>query len=257
MSQQYQHGNMLYRILPAVYRERDQGDLQKYLDACGLLLDQIHQTLLQRHADCFPDVPDDANTLSSQEWLLPYFAKLLDAKLISPTISGKRKEINNAISWRKAKGTGKTAEEIAEAIGNTEIVIHEGWQRLAVTPRLNRNLVPVYTFGYQGVIQHDVPGSINRHPELPAATVDFRLNNIASLSDKDNPAAEHSTIYGQLIHWRQTGYHGVPCAPGMFDDTSRRTMDLRTPDWCKGHYHPRRVILFRPVAKGFFEEIPP
>ena len=40
MSKDYDHAELLYRILPAVYRERDDtGDLKKLLSGCGLLLD--------------------------------------------------------------------------------------------------------------------------------------------------------------------------------------------------------------------------
>jgi hypothetical protein len=60
-------GRYLYELLPAVYRERDNtlrdphlhverlGDLARYLDAFGLLLDRLRGMLDQRFADAFPD----------------------------------------------------------------------------------------------------------------------------------------------------------------------------------------------------------
>ncbi|MFL6647664.1 MAG: hypothetical protein ACJ8KO_06865, partial [Sulfurifustaceae bacterium] len=70
-------GAQLYALLPEVYRERDKsGDLAKYLDACGEMLDRVYATLRQRLDDHFPD--------TCQEWLIPYFAELLDVALKSP-----------------------------------------------------------------------------------------------------------------------------------------------------------------------------
>ena len=102
MGKPFDHAELLYRILPAVYRERDDSqDLRSYLNGCGVLLDQLHRTLLQRYADIFP-AADPAFDLESQPWLLPYIAALLDVRLASPLASGQRAEIANAISWRKA-----------------------------------------------------------------------------------------------------------------------------------------------------------
>ena len=45
MSSTSEHGGRLYRLLPAVYRERDNGDLESYLDTMGSVLDAIQQAL--------------------------------------------------------------------------------------------------------------------------------------------------------------------------------------------------------------------
>ena len=112
MIKHFDHAELLYQILPSIYRERDASrDLQKYLNGCGLLLDQLHRTLLQRYADIFPD-SDTVFELDSQSWLLPYIAALLDVRLTSPLESGRREEIANAISWRKAKGTLRVVDEL-------------------------------------------------------------------------------------------------------------------------------------------------
>ena len=85
-------GEQLYWLLPEVYRTRDKKaeqvgaslrteDLAKYLDTHGHLLDLIHATLQQQFDDALPE--------SSQDWLLPYFAQLLAAKIVSPDSKGK------------------------------------------------------------------------------------------------------------------------------------------------------------------------
>lgn len=272
MSKSYNHAEILYRILPSLYRERDEkGDLRKFLSGCGLLLDQLYLTLQQRYADIFPD-SDNSFELDSQPWLLPYIAALLDVRLTSPLESGQRAEIANAISWRKAKGTLRVVDEVAEAVGGLEVVVHEGWKRVATTARVGMPLLDTGYYGYTG----DVPSPQHaplraRHPGLPAGTVDLRCPGAAVEAAADNPAARISRVDGKTYRWRQSSLHGAPnCKeghsilpldslqadwiPGYFDDPSVRTVDFRNPDWRQGHYHPRRVLLYTPTHAGFFAD---
>lgn len=250
-----QLGNVLYQIPPTVYRNRDSGDLKKYLAASGEMLDRVYATLQQRLADNFPDNPNDDATMSElvcQDWLLPYFAKLLDVRLVSPLVKGRRDEIANAIAWRQRKGTIAVIEQIAQAIAQTEVVMHEGWKRIAITPRINKPLLPATAYGYNSEPPTDKPSLAARHPDLPATTVDFRCPSRAVETDAGNPAAQFITVDGETHIWRQTSLHGTPCFPNSFEDVSRRTVDFRDPNWQRGHFHPRRVLLFAPPPAGFF-----
>ena len=92
----------LYQRLPELYRTKDNGDLKNYLFSVGSFMDQIYANLNQRLADNFPDNPalapeDEVQNLACQEWLLPYFAELLDVELMAPHEEGKREEIAKAI----------------------------------------------------------------------------------------------------------------------------------------------------------------
>ncbi len=165
-------GKVLYQIVPTVYRTRDTGDLKKYFDANGTLLDQMHATLVQRLADAFPDNPIDGSA-ACQEWLIPYFADLLDVRLVSPSAKGKRDEVANAVRWRQGKGTLRVVEEIAESVGQFEVVVQEGWKRVAVTPRFDVPLIPATAYGYSQNMPTSPPSIAARHPALPAVTVDF------------------------------------------------------------------------------------
>jgi hypothetical protein len=249
-------GKRLYELLPAVYRTRDCDtgyDLKKYLDACGELLDSIHATLEQRLADAFPDQP--LGGLACQEWLLPYFADLVDARLVSPDVRGRRAEIASAIAWRQRKGTTGTIEAIAEAVGQFEVEVQEGWKRVATTPRIGLPLLPATALGYANQPHAGAPGLVARHPGLPAALVDFRCPSRAVRADAANPAAHSTRFDSQVSSWRQASVHGVPCFPGSYEDVSRRTVDLRTPTWRQGHYHPRRLLLHTPPPAGFFATV--
>ncbi len=285
-AKKFNHAELLYKILPAVYRERDikQRDLQKYLSATGLLLDQIHNTLLQRYADIFPG-SDPAFDIDSQAWLLPYMAALLDVRLVSPIEQGQRKEIANAIAWRKAKGTRSVVEQVAEAIGGMEVVVHEGWKRVATTARVGLPVLPIEAYGYtqnsgysngfhsfQQTQQPDLAPMWARHPGLPAGTVDLRCPGSAVKSDENNPAAVTSHISGKNYRWRQSSLHGAQNCnrghsilpvdnletdwiPGYFDDPSVRTVDFRNPEWRQGHFHPQQVLLYAATQPGFFETV--
>ena len=88
---------------------QEPGDLARYLDACGELLDALKGTLEQRLADAFPDNPPPGER-ACQDWLLPYFADLLDVRLVSPEVQGRRNEIANAVAWRQRKGTLSVVE---------------------------------------------------------------------------------------------------------------------------------------------------
>lgn len=254
MSQQPNFAETLLQILPVLYRTRDDsGDLRAYLEGCGELLDAVYATLRQRHGDNFPDnPPDGAAVPPAQDWLLPYFADLVDARLVSPLPDGRRDELAHAIRWRQGKGTLSVLDGIVEAIGQTEAVVQEGWQRVALTPRLAQPLRPAVSFGYSQEPPAASPGVMAKHPDLPAATVDLRCPSRALATDQDNPGARSIEIDGAPHVWRQGSWHGAPCFPGSYEDVSRRTADLRTPDWRVGHAHPRRILAYLPPPSGFF-----
>ncbi len=239
-------GEQLYRLLPEVYRTRDRyeqmtgetrnEDLARYLDAHGHLLDLIHATLEQQLKDTLPT--------TSQDWLLPYFAQLLAVNIVSPDFAGKHAEVAHAVSWRQRKGTLKVAEEIAEAVGQMEVEIQEGWKRVALTPRINMPLIPVSVVDNTLKIDEKLPSQAARHPSLPAAMVDLRRPSRAVEALATNPAAKQSSFGGLNLYWRQQNRHGVPCFPGSFDDLSRRTVDIRSVSANQGHYHHKRLLAY-------------
>jgi Phage tail protein (Tail_P2_I) len=251
-------GKQLYNYLPEVYRTRDQGDLARFLDACGGLLDRIRVTLDQRLADSFPDNPPSGN--SCQPWLVPYFAQLLDVRLVSPDDRGRREEVANAVAWRQRKGTLHAIEHIAEAVAQIEVEVQEGWKRTAQTARIGMPRLPAAALGEKAAFDQyqNHPIWAARHPDLPTTTLDFRyptravqIRTVAG-AIPSNPASKQTDFAGQHVWWRQANPHGAPCSPGSYDDVSRRTVDLRTPDWRQGHIHPKRVILYAPPPLGFF-----
>jgi hypothetical protein len=246
-------GAQLYRLLPEMYRNRDRADsaahdehLRRYLDASGELFDGVYRTLRQRLDDHFPD--------SCQEWLIPYFAELLDVSLKSPQPRGRRAEVARAIAWRQTKGTAICAEEIAEAVGGMEAELQEGWQRVARTSNVADKPLPAVLLGAAAEPDRRNPASAARHPGLPTVTVDFRQRSRAVRAATPT-LVTHRTAYPQHsapVLWSQANPRGVPCFPGSYEDRSVRTVDLRTPDFGRGHFHPKRVLVFVPPPAGFF-----
>ncbi len=234
----------LWNFFPEVYRNRDKGDLEKYLSCCSGLLKQIYATLEKRHQDAFPE--------SCQTWLIPYFAQLLDVRLVSPEISGQRKEVANGVAWRQRKGTADCMEQIAQDVGQMEVELQEGWQRVATTRRMNMPLLPVDALGQKKIPDMSNPLEAIKHAGLENTFVDFRCVSRARETDQET-AISHETRFGaDTILWQQANPGGVPCFAGHYEDVSKRTVDLRDADWQKGHFHPKRVLLFTPPPTGFF-----
>jgi hypothetical protein len=240
-------GAQLYALLPEVYRARDKsGDLARYLDACGQLLDQVHSTLRRQLDDHFPD--------TCQEWLIPYFADLLDVATRSPEPIGRRQEVARGIAWRQRKGTASCAEQIAEAVGAMEAELQEGWRRVARTARVGEALLPAMLLGAAREPDRRDPIAAGRHPDLPIATVDLRRHSRAQQVGHAGLLAHKTRFPGRAdpVLWEQSNPHGAPCFPGSYEDRSMRTVDLRTPDWQRGHFHPKRLLAFVPIPDGFF-----
>ncbi len=199
-------GRQLWLLLPELYRQRDEdGELAAWLDGCGSLLDQLHGTLEQRLDDAFPE--------SAQSWILPYLAELLDARLVSPTVEGRRQEVLNAVRWRKRKGTVAALEELAAAVADAPAWVHEGWQRVITTY---------------------LPGTPLPRPVTP----DFRRRMRQVLDEDGTPSL--------------AGPSGVPCFPDSHEDMTLRTAELSVAGPRERRFHPRSLLLHLPPGRGFF-----
>lgn len=278
-------GQLLWQLIPAVYRNWDgshgvdpripkeqlgeRGDLANYLDAYGVLFDEIKNTIMQRFRDTSPE--------TCQDWLIPYFADLLDVQLVSPDIEGQRMEVARAISWRQRKGTVGCIEEISREVGRYEqtvlttindeqsislfqsvptVVVQEGYQRVATTARIGTPLHSLYTLGIskEEVPEFTGPLHSSMQPGLQAGTVDFRYFSRAEETVARNPVKQTHAFNDEGINWRQKNPKGIPCYRDTYQDTSVHTVDTRTAGWNTGHYHPHRTLLYTAPREGFFSE---
>ncbi len=280
-------GLLLWRLLPLVYRRWDgvhgkdpkhpiqspqeRGDLARLLDGFGLVLDEIRNTLEQRLLDTDPE--------RCQEWLVPYFADLLDVRLVSPEIEGQRLEVARAVGWRQRKGTSRVTTTIARDVGRflrvvpqlatpdrfaptPAVVLHEGFRRVVTTVRIDRLLptprqlslptlrqlgLPADTFHPSGS-----PVSDALHPGLPAGTADFRRLSRARQTTRPTAQSRVTAFGDREVRWQVEHPRGIPCHLDTYQDHSARTVDVRTPSWRHGHHHPRRVLVYTEPHAGFF-----
>lgn len=254
-------GRELWKLLPEVYRNRDgagdpgrpqpaRGDLELYLEACGTLLDRVRRLLDQRYADNFPAAPPGEP--AAQAWLLPYFAELFDVRLRSPATAGQRQEVGRAVAWRRSKGTLRTLEQIAEAVGLFEVVIQEGWQRVALTARVDVPLLPAAAFGVPEPDRRR-PQEAASQPGLALGTIDVRRSSRAVQPAGPHPQAMTSRFPGQSaeVRWIRRNPRGAPCFPGSYEDASVCTVDLRNPSLRQGHCNPNRLLLYLQPPLGY------
>jgi hypothetical protein len=233
-------GKQLYELLPSLYRTHDnnvirdniliqQGDLARFLDACGFLMDGIYDSLKQLLAD--------TSIETCQPWLIAYHAHQLGVRLTMSAESKKRIEVARSIFWRQSKGTIRCVQDIAQNLMQTHFAIHEGWQRIITTARI---AMPQTYYGQQetGTNQpnENSQNTLRHQRPMQMATADFRIlpGKLTDLSFNNKKSASYVS---------NKQFSNV--------DYSKRTVDFRTPNWCNGHFHPKRLLFFV-SSYGFF-----
>lgn len=248
-------GKLLYRHLPEEYRYRDNatdeeaGDLEAYLHGFGYVLDRIRGTIEQMHADSFAEPLSesnwslsDAGKVHPQAWVLPYLAELIGANLTSPDSEARARELNETASWFKAKGTLSVIDSIADTVANVETVIVEGWTRTLTTPRLY--MPPFATAPVAPV-------------KLPLGTPDLR-HCARAIKDPSNldPLSKFTLPGGgPPVQWRIHNRRGAPCFPGSYEDTSLRTVDVRSVDRGGKGPHPNLIVIHVQPPEGLFTSV--
>jgi hypothetical protein len=260
-------GLLLNRQLPEEYRfldlrqDGEPGDLEAYLHGFGHLLDLIRGTTEQSYADAFAEEIDfpSQNTLENrtpQSWILPYLAELVGAELLAPVPAQRIKELSETVSWFKTKGTLRSVNSVADIVSGFEVIVNEGWRRVAMTPRLK--LPPFASSAPSGST-----GATGDDVTIPLGTPDLRRNNRAVLDDNgSNPLQEIKiptrSSSGHIaspirVYFKPLAPTGTPCFPDAYDDTSVRTPDVRDPSRNQVGPHPRRTLLHVRPPFGFFE----
>ena len=97
------------------WAEGGETKLSNLVTLCRFHHRAVHEggIVVQRLDDCFPDADHGRRC---QDWLVPYFAQLLDVQLVSPDADGRRAEVAQAVSLRQRKGTRVSIEQIANAL---------------------------------------------------------------------------------------------------------------------------------------------
>src|SRR5215207_637763 len=125
----------LYRLLPAVYRQRDEergGPLRPLLD---VLTDELAVV-----ADAVDQLYDDQFVETAAPWVLPYLAELIGLRGL-PSGSGTgltpRAEVANTIGYRRRKGTAAVLEQVARDVTAWPSRAVEFFELIAATQNVN------------------------------------------------------------------------------------------------------------------------
>lgn len=121
---------LLYRLLPGVYRSRDSaGELERFTGVFGHALERLRGNIDQLYRDLFID--------SCQDWVIPYLGDLIDANLVfQRDASRTRAEVRSTMRWRRQKGTRDSLEDIAAEVGGWGAFASELYTRLVWSQNL-------------------------------------------------------------------------------------------------------------------------
>ncbi|BAY24882.1 hypothetical protein NIES2100_46800 [Calothrix sp. NIES-2100] len=158
----YQPEERLYKLLPAIYRIRDEelhhGTLRALLGVIEKELIQIEDDIENLYENWFIETCD--------EWVVPYIGDLLDVKLYSQGFrtfgQARRAYIANTLALRSRKGTVPILEQLVFDITGWRAKVVENFKSLATTQNLNNLRLDVVNF------------NLRKPTQNPARTLDIR-----------------------------------------------------------------------------------
>jgi hypothetical protein len=125
----------LYRLLPAVYRDRDaeQGSvLRELIDLLAGQVNVLAESLEQTYDDQFVE--------TCAAWVAPYIGDLIGYRTLNgvvPQVASPRAEVANTIRFRRRKGTVTVLEELARDVTGWPAHAVEYFQVLVTTQYMN------------------------------------------------------------------------------------------------------------------------
>ena len=140
-------------------------------------------------------------------------------------------------------------------------------------PELNPQLVarhpglPAFTLNInRNSRAFDVSGEILKYQPSNGPSIDLKLEESLTSQEslfsggtalwpvEDQPYRPDKT---KKIPWIQRCRNGVPCFRGSYEDISRRSLDVHLPSACdeRGHYHPKRALIFTPPPRGMCADV--
>lgn len=125
----------IYRLLPAVYRVRDQendGALHQLLE---VICDQVNAV-----AESLEQLYDDQFIETCSDWAAPYIGDLIGYRTLHgvvPKVASPRAEVANTIRYRRRKGTASMLEQLARDVTGWPARAVEFFELLATTQYMN------------------------------------------------------------------------------------------------------------------------
>ena len=121
----------LYRLLPAVYRQRDAEQGYPLRDLVEILAGQA--TVLER--DIF-QLYENWFVETCEAWVVPYIGDLIGVRGTTAPLS-RRAEVANTLGYRRAKGTAAVLERLARDVTGWPARVVEYFERLETTQYAN------------------------------------------------------------------------------------------------------------------------
>ena len=125
----------VYRLLPALYRARDEeqgGVLRELIDLITTQVNVLAESLDQMYDDQFIE--------TAAPWLVPYIGDLVGYRTlhgVAPEIASPRAEVANTIRYRRRKGTVFVLEQLAADVTGWPARAVEYFRLLATTQYMN------------------------------------------------------------------------------------------------------------------------
>ncbi len=201
----------LYRLLPAVYRIRDDAQgrpLRALVGAFARELQALEENLEQLYDDQFIE--------TCAEWVAPYIGELIGYRSLhgaSPAVSSPRAEVANTIAYRRRKGTALMLEELARNVTDWPARAVEYFEQLATTQYMNH-------------VRLHAPATAAVRSQRAMSFVDGPFNAVAHTAEVRGPDAggRYSIPNIGIFLWRLQPYRlrGLPLVADPGDASGRR-----------------------------------
>lgn len=122
----------LYRLLPAVYRQRDEEQGKPLRELVEILAEQaeiVERDIARLYDDWFIE--------TCEPWVVPYLGDLIGVRPTHATRVSRRAEVANTLAYRRAKGTLAVLERLARDTTGWPTRAVEMFERLSTTQHLN------------------------------------------------------------------------------------------------------------------------
>jgi hypothetical protein len=202
----------LYRLLPAVYRLRDDAEGQPLRALLALIARELGA--LEENLD---QLYDDQFIETCADWVAPYIGDLIGYRPlhgVSPAIASPRAEVANTIAFRRRKGTALMLEELARDVTDWPARAVEFFEQLTTTQ-------------YMKHLRPQALATAAVRSEQKMLTADGPFNALAHTAEVRRPeggAGRYNIPNIGLFLWRLQPFQltQVPLIPDPADTTGRR-----------------------------------
>jgi hypothetical protein len=223
------YADRIWNLIPGTYRAKDSDDP----DVAGPLQELVARiagqvAVVRRSID---RLWADQSVETSDDWVVPYIADLLDTKLVDGLDArGQRLDVAKTIHYRRRKGTLAVLEELARDVTGWDAHVVEAFRRLS---RTRHGLDPPVGPGpFAAAMSTSCP-----RPGVPPGTPDVE------------ELLRHESLVGELSDTPAGGFaelravHGARLADSPFDEFFH-TADMRRGRGDTGWYGIPKLLVY-------------